>query len=143
MTLGGNNIAITPLMCVGVAAILPPSHQALLRCAGSAGDDVYEELVARGKALMYIEYTRPNGDGTGAITYRVPTTLPLTQPRKSIKDTAVLVVTHEYLARTGKTLCQLEIGSAWSADALLYVHRLKYIGGGGEVEPGLPRFGIC
>ena len=67
-------VVITSLMCVEVAAIVPPSHQALLRCAGSVGVDVYEEVVARGKASLYIECTRPDGDveSDGATTSITP-----------------------------------------------------------------------
>ena len=76
-------MAITPLMCVEVAAIVPPSHQALLRCAGSVGADVYEELVARGKAPLYIECK--NSLDTGAVTtHRVPTTLPITSDTEPV-----------------------------------------------------------
>ena len=99
-------VTITPLMCVEVAAIVPPSHQALLRCAGSVGVDVYEEVVARGKASLYIEYTRPDGDveSDGATTIRIPTTLNITSSDRAMQQhiddletTAVICMTYNYL----------------------------------------------
>ena len=77
---------------------------------------------------VYIEYTANNPDG--GTTRRIPTALPI--PAETIElldlDTAVLVIAHEYLTRCGKALNELNFHP---------IRRLKYIGGGRVVEPGL------
>ena len=79
---------------------------------------------------VYIEYTASREDGGDVITRRIPTTLPI--PAETIElldlETAMLVVSSEFLVRTGGMLNELNVYP---------VRRLKYVGGGGESEPGL------
>ena len=76
---------------------------------------------------LYIEYTTNTADG--AITRRIPTTLPI--PAETIEsldlDTAVLVVTSAYLA-SYTTLETFNVRP---------LRRLKYMGGDGNFEPDL------
>ena len=81
---------------------------------------------------VYIEYTSKDG----AVS-REPTTLPIpssTIDRMSVDGgDAVLVVTHEYLTKIEKGFNSL------NSLNVAPIKRLKFIGGGGEVEPGLSR----
>ena len=70
---------VTPLMYVEVAAIVPPTHQAYFRCAGTKGADAYEEVVARVKTLLYIEHTDDD-----AVPHHAPITYPVPKKRQDV-----------------------------------------------------------
>ena len=43
------------LMCTDVCVLLPPQHQAYLRCAGRVGYNAFEELVDRSEIPTYVD----------------------------------------------------------------------------------------
>ena len=119
-------------MCVPVMAMLPPTQQAYMRSAASAGVAAYEEVYSQGLLDIYIEHTTALITPTTAAEvlvgllpslHHAPVTLPIENALPGFNDTTMLAISNEQLSEIG------ECEQYWP------LVRLRYIGGGCRREP--------